>query len=591
MTRLPSERNADRRRLLLIPLAAFVIVHPMIVHGCSCGHDFDFHLTNWMEAASQFIHGNLHPHWAYSPAFNAGEPRFVFYPPLSWVLGAFLGVLLTHVPGVTQASGWNAAPIVFTWVALILSGVTCYQLTRAFANTNAALLAAILYLANPYMLFTAYERTAYAELLAAAWIPLLLLAILRHEVTIPRIALPVALLWLTNAPAAVMGSYTLAAVAIVRVIATDLNTTHLASETWVSRHRSSLTLAWTTLSGTALGLALAAFYMIPAAYERRFVQIAMATAGGMRIDQNFLFEHTGTSPDALLHDQVLRTASLIAVILCGVTVTALVVVFVRRKQQDSQIQGSRTNRFPALLLALLTVAIAILLTPVSTPIWNHIPEMAFLQFPWRLLAILATIGALAIAAAFSRLTWNTTTTGVVALAIAAGLSIAAYHLFQQHCYVEDTAPAQLALFQSHTGTDPTDEYTPLTADNDALKPNAPPYWLSTDPNSEVPSAVRPGTGAQHLTVNAPLPEFLILNLRQYPAWHIYRNGVLEPEREKRDDGLIALPIPSGRSTLDIRYARMPDEWIGDAISWASLLVLLSLLVPCRATARFAGREI
>ena len=38
-------------------------------------------------------------------------------------------------------------------------------------------------MANPYMLFTAYERTAYAELLAAAWIPLLLLAVLRERVT------------------------------------------------------------------------------------------------------------------------------------------------------------------------------------------------------------------------------------------------------------------------------------------------------------------------------------------------------------------------------------------------------------------------
>jgi hypothetical protein len=494
------------------------------------------------------------------------------------------------VPGVTQASGWNATPIVFTWVALTLSGVTCYRLARAFANTNAALLAAILYLANPYMLFTAYERTAYAELLAAAWIPLLLLAILRHEVTIPRIALPVTLLWLTNAPAAVMGSYTLAAVAIVRVISTDLDTPRLASETWVSRHRPSLTLAWKTLSGTVLGLALAAFYMIPAAYERRFVRIAMATVGGMRIDQNFLFEHTGTSSDALLHDQVLRTASLIAVTLFGATATALVVVFVRRRQLDSEIQGSRTNRFPALLLTLLTLAIALLLTPLSAPIWNHVPEMAFLQFPWRLLAILATICALAIAAAFSRLTWSTASTGVAALAIATALTIAAYHLFQQRCYVEDTAPSRLALFQSHAGTDPTDEYTPSTADNDALKPNAPPYWLATDPNSEVPSAARPGMAALHLTVNAPLPEFLILNLRQYPAWHIDRNGALEPERENRDDGLIALPIPAGASTFDIRYVLPLDEWIGDAISLTGLLVLLSLLIPRRATARFAGRE-
>ena len=61
------------RPLLLIALAALIVVHPLIVHGCSCGHDFDFHLLNWMEAASQWSHGTLYPHWAYTPAYNAGE--------------------------------------------------------------------------------------------------------------------------------------------------------------------------------------------------------------------------------------------------------------------------------------------------------------------------------------------------------------------------------------------------------------------------------------------------------------------------------------------------------------------------------------
>ncbi|HTJ30241.1 MAG TPA: hypothetical protein VL346_07060, partial [Acidobacteriaceae bacterium] len=94
--------------LLAIPLAAFIAVLPLILHGCSCGHDFNFHLLNWMEVARQFTHGNLHPHWAYSPAYNAGEPRFVFYPPLSWTIGAILGLLMP----------WTWTPIVYTWLCL-----------------------------------------------------------------------------------------------------------------------------------------------------------------------------------------------------------------------------------------------------------------------------------------------------------------------------------------------------------------------------------------------------------------------------------------------------------------------------------------
>src|ERR1700733_9660202 len=232
----------QRARLpyLLIPVAAFLAIIPLLTNGSSCGHDFDFHLLSWMEAARQFTHGNLHPHWAYTPAYNAGEPRFVFYPPLSWTIGALLGLILP----------WTWTPIVYTWLALTASGLALHRLARDLAPPTAATIAAVLYTVNPYMLFTAYERTAYAELLAAAFIPLLLHAILREKVTIPRIAIPIALLWLTNAPAAVMACYVLALLTLIRLAtnsssqflrgvskdtsATSPGAPYLDSEIWVS---------------------------------------------------------------------------------------------------------------------------------------------------------------------------------------------------------------------------------------------------------------------------------------------------------------------------------------------------------------------
>jgi len=114
MTPTSPHDHASWPHRLLIALAALIAILPLIHHGPSCGHDIDFHLLSWMEAATQFTHGNLHPHWAYTPAFNAGEPRFVFYPPISWTLGALLGLLLTHLPGLTEAAAWTATPILFT---------------------------------------------------------------------------------------------------------------------------------------------------------------------------------------------------------------------------------------------------------------------------------------------------------------------------------------------------------------------------------------------------------------------------------------------------------------------------------------------
>jgi hypothetical protein len=622
----------DRLPYILLPLAALIAVLPLIIHGCSCGHDFDFHILNWLEAAPQFTHGNLHPHWAYTPAWNAGEPRFVFYPPLSWTIGALLGLTFP----------WTWTPILYTWLALTASGLALHRLARDFTTPTAALLAATFYVVNPYMLFTAYERTAYAELLAAAWIPLLLHAILRERITIPRIAIPVALLWLTNAPAAVMSCYALALLTLVRIataatyrqattpVATSSPTSDAPSSPttgapswptpgvppsvtlgapssartlrlrWASRatapahsrivntsSQTPLQLAFNTIAGTLLGLGLASIYLIPAAYERRYVQIAMAILPGMRIQDNFLFHHTGD----ILHDQVLHTASTIAVTLIVLTAAALIIARTSAKARvPHPSQPHRDGWDPQLStgilipLAILSIAIAILLTPITNFVWNHLPELLFLQFPWRLLAILAAVLSLTAAITLRAQNLKPIHTAALAIAIAAALTYPAYTTFHQPCDDEDTVQARQALFQSNPGTDPTDEYTPTTADNASLAHTNPAFWLSPDPNAKAPANGTPGPAPTHLTLNSPIAQTLILNLRDYPTWRITLNQTpvtIHNQQDQRDDGLVAIPIPAGVSTLSITYTRPTDQTLGNIVSALFLILLVTALFTYR----------
>jgi hypothetical protein len=366
--------------------------------------------------------------------------------------------------------------------------------------------------------------------------------------------------------------------------------------------QTPLQLALNTSAGTAIGLGLAAFYILPAAYERRYVQIAMAIIPNMRIQDNFLFHRTGDPP----HDQVLHTASLIAVILITLTVATL--LFLRATKPgapylDSEIGASPKARpsshtrevsyatrssqhepaklTPAYLLpslTILTITIALLLTPLTTLIWTHAPELTFLQFPWRLTAILAAVLSLTIALALSPLNLKPTTTAALTLVTAAALTYPAYTLFHQTCNEEDTIPARHTLFRSTQGTEPTDEYTPTNADNDSLALSNPPYWLAPDPNAKAPANTQPGPAPNHVIVNAPAPEDLILNLRDYPAWRVTLNGTPITDHLQRDDGLVAIPIPAGPSTIDVHYAQSPDQILGDILSLTSLALLLFFLL-------------
>jgi hypothetical protein len=600
--RFPALRSVPLS-LVLVPLAALVVVLPLLVGGCSCGHDFDFHLVSWFEAAAQFRAGVVIPHWAFSPGWNAGEPRFVFYPPLSWVLGALLGMVLP----------WAAVPVAYTWIALTAAGFGMYRLGGVVAGVGGtreggALLAAMVYVANPYMIFTAYERTAYAELLAAAWIPLALAAVLRTRVTVLGLAVPVALLWLTNAPAAVMGCYAVGLVGVLRLIVD-----------WRRDRAAAWGLGRRLVAGVGLGLGLAAFYVVPAAYERRWVEIAMVMVDGMRYGDNFLFHHTADAA----HDEVLRTASWIAVGMLGATAVCLGVATAgigragcreqgvgdRRAGIRGQGSGIRKGGLAALdtppcgdetaarmghpgvaaeaepmsqkrdmghprlwiMLVVVAAMVGVLLTPVSAGVWRVAPELAFLQFPWRLLAVLAAVlgAGIALLAGRMRRGWA----AALGLVLVAVLSWPLVQVFRQACDDEDTVQARLAVFQAKAGTDPTDEYTPKGADNDVLRHDDPPYWLGAEVDAGAPAGEKPGPVARRFTVTVPKDEVLVMNLRAYPTWRVRVNGVVVRPLGERADGLLTVAVPAGRDTVEVGWRATMDEIVGWGVSGVAVVVM------------------
>src|SRR5271167_1817554 len=204
---LPKE-NFTRRAYLMIAIAATLAVLPIAFRGNPWGHDVNLHLRSWMDAAQQFREGRVFPRWAAGANQGFGEPFFIFYPPLSRLIGMTLGLALP----------WKMVSGIYIWLMLVLSGAAMWKCASEWLAPADALMASVLFAINPYLLIIAYKRGNYADLLACALFPMLVWGGIKMGPAPARTMLPLAVvfaaLWLSDLPAAVVASYALAALLV-----------------------------------------------------------------------------------------------------------------------------------------------------------------------------------------------------------------------------------------------------------------------------------------------------------------------------------------------------------------------------------------
>ena len=122
-------------------------------------------------------------------------------------------------------------------------------------------------------------------------------------------------------------------------------------------------------------MGLAALYLVPAAWEQRWVDIRQATADPSDMIENSWLFARHADPQFNLHDIVLLRVSLIAVVMLAAALAGLFFTWRR-----GRLPSSRSWWIP---LALIPFAILFLQLPISLPAWNLLPKLRLLQFPWR----------------------------------------------------------------------------------------------------------------------------------------------------------------------------------------------------------------
>jgi uncharacterized membrane protein len=534
---------------------ALLVIAPFFLLGNASGHDFGFHAASWLDVAGQWKEGIFFPRWTEWANHGFGEPRFIFYPPLSWMLGAALGSVLP----------WNSVPGVFIVIVQTISGVSAFALTRRFLPDRAALFGAACYAANPYALVIIYMRSDFAEQLACAFMPLVVLTALHlcglaeiRRRSWPRsmglFAAAFAAVWLCNAPAGVMASYSVALIFA-----------------WAVVEERTLRPLWRGAGGLALGFGLVSFYLLPAAYEQRWVSIAQALSSGLQPSDNFLYTMTN-DPEHSLFNWIVSSAAVLLMVMTGIAGIAA------RREAAGETEKDERKRLWRVLLA-FSVAAAILMIRPSAIFWTHLPKLRFVQFPWRWMAVLAVpyayFFAAAIAQGHRKRMW-------IASVMVVAASTATF-LVQKTWWDSDDIPSLRAAIANGQGFEGTDEYDPLGDDHYNLPEKAPRVKIlaaegfdGNAPKAEI--LIDQWTAEEkNVRVTAYGPLKVGLRLLDYPAWRVQLNAKLtRPERGETNSQMI-FSLGPGTQRITVHFVRTADRKTGIAISVAAVLILLALL--------------
>lgn len=551
-----SATRHDRQWLPALLISFFVsllIVLPFFWLGNATGHDFQYHVASWLDAAGQWKHGILYPRWTEWANYGFGEPRFIFYPPLSWMLGAALGLF-----GV-----WNRVPIVFIVLVQSFAGVAAFALAQRLLSRRAAFFCAACYAANPYALLNIYTRSDFAELLADAFFPLLFLFLLgmcgfldsadgaeKRHVRPPIVAFAAvfAVIWLSNAPAGVIASYAAAAM--------------LGYAAWTRRSCQALRRG---AAGLALGLLGCAFYLLPAAYEQRWVNIAQALSAGLLPSENFLYTATN-DPEHTLFNWTASTLAVAMIALAGFAAIAA-----RRKSADDESavkpESWRVLTFAAGIATLLMLR-------VSWIFWAFLPKLRFVQFPWRWMSLLAVPFAVFLACMMDRRRWGWVS-GVCVFAL---LGTTGVVLIKRSWWDAEDIPAIRAAIANGQGFEGTDEYDPAGDDHSNIIEGKFPAVQVLDTDTMQGPVRKPSVRVERwspeekdVSVSAPLPFYLGMRLLNYPAWRAEINGKMVTPLAGEDFNQMVIWVPAGQSEITVRFRKTWDRKAGGLLSLATLI--------------------
>ena len=576
--------------------------------------------------------GALWPRWAMHHSHGYGYPTFVILAPLGFYLGELFvlaGASFTTAARLAWAtgflvSGWGMYCLVLCWLRRDGDGGGAAPARGALDTLRlAALAAGLLYVYNPYHLLDMVVRGALNDSLLLAWFPWVFLAFDRLIVlgAAPGWTRRLALAVLAFAGTLLTHSFAMLSFTPLLISFVLFRLGLVAWQGGRAERRSTLQRTGLAAAAGVGALLIFTVFLLPLAAELQYLRQDVYVSDTYNYRNHFVFFGQYFSPEwgfGYSDDPDGAYDGMSFQVGAPAAILALAAVYVLGRRGERPVR-----RAEMLYLLAAALAVLLLMTPLSAPLWDAVPALAVIQFPWRLLALasfaLCALGGLTLAN-LARMPEGYPVADAGDGAAAGGLlAVALLAVFAGASYTD--APLQpvepwredgRAVFRFESEHPDMFGYTvwmtePFTATEMSDEYAAPGYAEVHGYNTTLERlTILQGEGSVESVfshgsrfggvVEMATSGVVRVNLAYFPGWQATLDGRPAALRVSGPRGLIELDVPAGEHALEVRMGATPARRAGTVVAWAALAVTAVLLAwPVRrrppAQVREAGNPL
>ncbi|HET7089714.1 MAG TPA: 6-pyruvoyl-tetrahydropterin synthase-related protein [Anaerolineae bacterium] len=619
MARLPPSAPA----LLVLIAVGLVLAAPLLQGETLCTDDGALHIYRTVALDRALRDGLLYPRWFPDLAYGYGFPFFVYREPLSYYALEALHLLGLSVPtafNVTMAGG------------VVVAGIAIYLLGRDIFGPRGGMLAGVVHMAAPYVLIGPLVRGNLPEVIAFALMPLILfffrrLIVYGHTRYFVASTASYAALFLThNISSLLFTPFLLVYIALLGWVQVADSRWQMADgrspiadspasprdrSSIISHVRYAIRDTRYALLSIALTLGLTAFFWLPALAEQNEAQLYLThSTRGNDYHFNFISLEELLGGPGSFDPNLLNPPLRISFGWAQLVLAALGVLGYRRAQ-------NREQRATVIAAAVAAITFTLMALPITLPLWERLPLIRFVQFPWRFVGRAMLPTALLAAASLSpprsinhkdtktrsqlrvfaplrlrsgQASWLVVTVFgtvvLVALLFTAPLSYPRVCPTPHALDINDVFAYE--RLSGHVGVDPLGAYLPVTV---IERPGGSPLEAMYSAGraierfdaSALPGGARVfdaqyGPNRADVLVSSPTAFTATYLAFAFPGWNAQIDGHPIAIRPSYPNGLVTFDVPAGEHRIHVEFGDSPQRALADGISLIAVVAMIAAVV-------------